>query len=252
MQVTHDEGSPPTLPVPGIGDHATASTLYSAVVTGLYRRERTGLGSHVSTSLIAEGAWAAATWIEGALHGAMFYGPHNRKRPPNALLNPYRTLDDRWLLLVSVQQKDWLGFVKAMGMPELLTDPRFVDGHARAHNAAALVEILDPVFGGEPLAYWKKVLDAGRVIYGVVQVAEEIVRDPQMLENEILMPVSDPAIGATHTVNSPVQVAGVRKVTPSRAPRLGEHSADVLGNLGYDAAQAAQLAADGVVSGESA
>lgn len=252
MQVTHDEDSPPTLPIPGIGDHATASTLYSAIVTGLYRRERTGLGSHVSTSLIAEGAWAAATWIEGALHGAKFFGQHNRKRPPNALLNPYRTADNRWLLLVAAQKKDWPGFAKAMGMPELLDDPRFVDGPTRAHNAAALVEILDPVFGAEPLAHWKKTLDAGRVIYGVVQVAEEIIRDPQMLENEILAPVSDPSIGATHTVNSPVQVAGVRKVVPSRAPRLGEHSAEVLVELGYAPEQVAQLAAAGVVRNESA
>jgi crotonobetainyl-CoA:carnitine CoA-transferase CaiB-like acyl-CoA transferase len=249
--VTHDEGSPPTLPVPGIGDHATASTLYSAIVTGLYRRERTGKGSHVGTSLIAEGAWAAATWIEGALHGAKFFGPHNRKRPPNALLNPYRTSDDRWLLLVAVQQKDWPGFANAMGLSNLLNDPRFGDGHARARNASALVEILDPVFGGEPLAHWKTILDAGRVIYGVVQVAEEIIRDPQMLENEILAPVDDPSIGASHTVNSPVQVAGVRKVRPSRAPRLGEHSADVLCDLGYDAARAAALIAAGVVRSES-
>jgi crotonobetainyl-CoA:carnitine CoA-transferase CaiB-like acyl-CoA transferase len=68
----------------------------------------------------------------------------------------------------------------------------------------------------------------------------------------ILAPIHDPSIGATHTVNSPVQVAGARKVTPSRAPRLGEHSENVLGDLGYDAAQVAQLAADGVVRGESA
>ncbi|MFI5179646.1 MAG: CoA transferase [Vicinamibacterales bacterium] len=203
MQVTHDENSPPTLPVPGIGDHATASTLYSAIVTGSFRRKRTGMGGHVSTSLIAEGAWAAATWIEGALHDAKFFSQHNRKRPPNALLNPYRTVDDRWLLHVAAQEKDWPVFVKAMRMPELLNDPRFADGNARARNAAALVEVLDPVFGAEPLAYWKKTLDAGRVIYGVVQVAEEIVRDPQMLENEILVPINDPSISATHTANSP-------------------------------------------------
>ena len=252
MQVTHDEDSPPTLPIPGIGDHATASTLYSAIVTGLYRRERTGLGSHVGTSLIAEGAWAAATWIEGALHGAKFYGQHNRRRPPNALLNPYRTADDRWLLLVAAQQKDWPGFAKAMGLLELLDDPRFVDAAARARHAAALVDILDPVFAAEPLAHWKKVLDQGRVIYGVVQVAEEIVNDPQMLENEILAPIHDPSIGATHTVNSPVQIEGVRKVSPSRAPRLGEHSTEVLCELGFEPERVAEFAAAGVVRDGSA
>ncbi|MHA6203550.1 CaiB/BaiF CoA transferase family protein [Dyella soli] len=233
MQVTHDEDSPPTLPIPGIGDHATASTLYSAIVTGLYRREKTGQGGHVGTSLIAEGTWAAATWIEGGLNGAKFFGQHNRKRPPNALLNPYRTADQRWLLLVAAQRKDWPGFLAAIGMPELEHDPRFADAKLRGQNATALVDILDPLFASQPLAHWKSVLDAGRVIYSVVQIAEEIIHDPQMHANKIFVPLDDPSIGATHTVSSPIHVAGVDKVPPRRAPALGEHSADVLRELGF-------------------
>ena len=252
MQVTHDAGSPPTLPIPGIGDHATASTLYSAIVTGLYRREKTGLGSHVSTSLIAEGAWAAAAWIEGALNGASFYGQHDRVRPPNALLNPYRTSDDRWLLLVAAQTKDWPGFVKAMNLPALLDDPRFLDAKQRAANAAALVALLDPVFASMPLGHWKKTLDEGRVIYGVVQIADEIIHDPQMLANGILVPLADDPTGSMRTVNSPVQVDGAPKVAPNRAPRLGEHSLDVLRELAFQDADIERLCAAGAVSPESA
>ncbi|NPT56877.1 CaiB/BaiF CoA transferase family protein [Paraburkholderia elongata] len=248
MAVTHDEDSPPTLPIVGIGDHATASTLYSAIVTGLYRRERTGKGSHVSTSLIAEGAWAAAAWIEGALNGATFFSQHNRKRPPNALMNPYCTSDNRWLLLVAVQEKDWPGFVAAMGLPELLQDPRFADAKLRAQNAAALVEVLDPIFASKPLQHWRQVLDAGRVIFGVVQIADEIVNDPQMHENQILVPLAEPTAGVTHTVNSPVQVAGVQKVKPGRAPRLGEHSAEVLRELGFTADEIDKFCSTGAVS----
>ena len=252
MQITHDAGSPPTLPIPGIGDHATASTLYSAIVTGLYRREKTGLGGHVSTSLIAEGAWAAAAWIEGALNGARFYGQHDRLRPPNALLNPYRTSDDRWLLLVAVQGKDWPGFVKAMSLPALLDDPRFSDPKLRAANAADLVAILDPVFASQPLAHWKKTLDDGRVIFGVVQIADEIIHDPQMLANGILVPLADDATGATRTVNSPVQVEGVSKVAPRRAPRLGEHSLDILRELAFKDDDIDRLCAAGAVTPEAA
>jgi formyl-CoA transferase len=248
MQVTHDEDSPPTLPIPGIGDHATASTLYSAIVTGLYRREKTGLGSHVTTSLIAEGAWAAAAWIEGGLNGARFYSQHNRKSPPNALLNPYRTADDRWLLLVAAQQKDWPGFVKAMQMPELETDPRFADGKLRIQNAAALVAVLDPVFASQPLAHWKSVLDAGRVIFGVVQIAEEIIDDPQMHENGVFLPIEDPDIGARYTVGSPMQMVGMPKTTPRRAPRLGEQSQAVLQDLGFSAQEIEQLTAGGTIT----
>jgi formyl-CoA transferase len=250
MQVTHDEGSPPTLPIPGIGDHATASTLYSAIVTGLYRREKTGQGCHVTTSLIAEGAWAAAAWIEGGLNGARFYSQHNRKTPPNALLNPYRTADNRWLLLVAAQEKDWPGFVKAINMPQLLTDPRFADKKLRVMNAAALVAALDPLFESKPLAFWKKTLDDARVIFGVVQIAEEIINDPQMHENGVFAPLAADT-GGKYTVNSPIQVAGIDKVLARKAPALGQHTVEVLSEMGFSAAEIGNLLSQGTIAGPS-
>jgi formyl-CoA transferase len=241
MEVTHDADSPPTLPIPGIGDNATAVTLYAAIVTALYRRERTGKGGHASTSLIAEGAWAASTWIEGALHGARFAEQHDRKRPANALLNPYQTADKRWLLLVAAQEKDWPGFVQAMQMPELLADPRFATKHLRVANAAGLVDMLDPVFAGAPLDHWRSTLDQGRVIFGVVQTFDEIIRDPQMLANEILVPMTGVDGEPTHTVDSP-------KVPPRLAPELGQHSTDVLTDMAYSPEEIADLLASGAVA----
>jgi len=233
MQVTHDAGSPPTLPIPGIGDHATATTLYAAIVTALYQRERTGKGSHVSTSLLANGIWGAAAWVEGGLNGGHFFPQHDRKNPPNALLNPYQTSDERWILLVAAQRKDWPGFAKAIGKPELLEDPRFADGK-RESNAAALVEILDPMFASQTLAYWKKLLTEARVIFGVVQVAREIINDPQLEANEIVVPLEVPHAASRRTVSNPIQIFGAEKVKHSVAPKLGEHGSDVLKELGFN------------------
>jgi formyl-CoA transferase len=248
MDVTHDADSPPTLPIPGIGDHATAVTLYSAIVTALYRRTLTGKGGHVTTSLIAEGAWAAATWIEGALHGAKFVEQHDRKRPANALLNPYRSADGRWLLLVAAQEKDWPGFAKAMNLPQLLVDPRFADGTLRAENAGALVALLDPVFAQHPLSHWIEVLDGGRVIYGVVQTLDEVVKDPQMLANDVLVPLVARKGLASHTVNSPLTLVDVQKVAPGPAPDLGEHSLGVLAELSFSDAEVKAMLINGVIS----
>lgn len=248
MQVTHDAGSPPTLPIPGIGDHATATTLYAAIVTALYARASSGKGSHVSTSLIANGIWAAGTWVEGGLNGAHFFPQHDRKSPPNALLNPYQTSDNRWILLVAAQHKDWPGFAKAIGMPQLIEDPRFADDHRRAENAAQLVDILDPLFASQALAHWKDVLSASRVIFGVVQVATEIINDPQLAANEIVVPLDMPGKGATRTVSSPMQIVGSPKIRPTVAPQLGEHGAGILKDLGFDDAEIARLHDAGAVT----
>jgi crotonobetainyl-CoA:carnitine CoA-transferase CaiB-like acyl-CoA transferase len=248
MQVTHDAGSPPTLPIPGIGDHATATTLYAAIVTALYARATSGKGSHVSTSLIANGIWAAGTWVEGGLNGGHFFPQHDRKSPPNALLNPYQTSDNRWILLVAAQRKDWPGFAKAIGMPELIEDSRFSDERLRAANAAQLVDVLDPLFASQTLAHWKDVLSAGRVIFGVVQVATEIINDPQLAANEIVVPLNVPGKGATRTVSSPMQILEFPKIKPTVAPQLGEHGAGILKDLGFDDAEIARLHDAGAVT----
>ncbi|ABO57538.1 CoA transferase [Burkholderia vietnamiensis] len=249
MEVTRDGDSPPAVPIPGIGDHATASTLFSAIVTGLYHREKTGKGSRVSTSLIAEGAWASALWTEGALNGAKFYGAHTRNAPLNALFNPYRTADNRWLLLMLLQaNKEFPGLCKAMDLPSLLEDPRFADSEGRTKHATELVGILDKAFAGHSLEYWKKTFDEARVIYGVVQVADEVVKDEQMYANEVFVPLGEAGEKTTYTVNSPMQISGVDKVKPRRAPDLGEHSRDVLATLGYDANEIERLINDKVVA----
>jgi len=154
MQFTRNAGSPPAVPVPGIGDHATAISLYAGIVTALYRRERTGKGCNVSTSLIANGAWATAAWLQAALSGAKFSGEIDRANPANALAGAsYQTSDQRWILLAFADEdKSWPPFVKAMGRASFTSDPRFADAKSRHANAAFLVAELDRLFAAQPLA----------------------------------------------------------------------------------------------------
>jgi formyl-CoA transferase len=152
MQFTRDASSPPAVPVPGIGDHGTAISLYAGIVTGLYRRERSGKGCNVSTSLIANGAWAVATWLQAGLFGAKFSGEIDRKNPPSALTGgSYRTSDNRWLLLAFVEEeKNWPVFAKAIERADLLTDPRFASSKSRNANSGILVAEFDRMFGAQP------------------------------------------------------------------------------------------------------
>jgi formyl-CoA transferase len=246
LSLTRDAGAPPTLPVPGSGDHATAVGLYSAIVTGLYRRERTGKGSYVTTSLIAEGVWSCAMSVQAALSDATFFPLHDRKNPPNAIFNVYQTSDNSWFLIV-VQAKDWPALAAGIGRPDLLLDARFTDDAKRAANAAQLTEILDEVFTAQPLAHWREALDHAHITYGVVRSPSEVITDPQLLENEIIVPLAGAGNHLKFTVSSPLQVHDVPKVPAKRAPEIGEHNEEVLQELGFDAGEIDALRASGAV-----
>ena len=235
MQYTRDASAPPAVPVPGIGDHATAISLYAAIVTGLYRRERTGKGGNVSTSLIANGAWATATWLQAALDGAKFSGEIDRNHPPSAIVGAsYQTSDKRWLLLAFIEEaKNWPVFAKAIGREDLLADSRFADTKTRNQHATDLVAELDRSFSQQPLQYWKTLLDAQTLPYGVVQIPEDILTDPQLWANNIIIPVDDGGKKPRYTVDSPFTVNDTEKVKPRIAPEVGEHSGQILQELGY-------------------
>src|SRR5262249_54412899 len=137
LSLTRDSGAPPTMPLAGSGDHATALGVYSAIVTALYRRERTGKGSYVTTSLLASGVWASGIAIQGVLCDAPFFPLHDRKNPPNPIFNVYRAADGNWFLIVTESSR-WPALAAGIGRPDLMSDRRFSDPEKLAANSAQL------------------------------------------------------------------------------------------------------------------
>ena len=217
LSMTRDAGAPPTWPVAGSGDNATAVGLYSAIVTALYRRERTGKGSYVTTSLLAEGVWSASVSIQAALCDAKFFAPHDRKNPANAALNVYRAADGTWFVLIVTPDK-LAAVAKAIGRADLLTDPRFSDPAKLVANMPQLTAILDEVFGAQPMAHWYEVFNGVHVTFGVVRGPQEVINDPQLRANDIVVPLEGAGGKLTSTISSPIQVHGVAKVPARRAP----------------------------------
>ena len=248
LSMTRDAGAPPTWPVAGSGDNATAVGLYAAIATALYRRERTGKGSYVTTSLLAEGVWSASVFIQAALCEANFFGLHDRTHPANAALNVYQASDGTWFLLVVTPDK-LATVAKAIGREDLLTDPRFSDPAKLTQNMAQLTAILDELFGSQPMAHWYEVFDGVHVTFGVVRGPQEVVTDPQLRLNDIVVPLEGAGGNLTSTISSPIQVHGVSKVSAKRAPELGEHNEEILQELGFDAKQIDSFLESGVVSG---
>ena len=246
LSMTRDAGAPPTWPVGGSGDSATAVGLYAAIVTALYRRERTGKGSYVTTSLLAEGVWSASVSIQAALGGAKFSPPHDRRNPANAALNVYRAADATWFVLI-IEHGKLEALLKAIGRADLLTDPRFADPAKLAANMPQLTAIFDEVFGAQPMAHWYEIFAGLNVTFGAVRGPQEVVNDPQLRANDIVVPLEGAGNTLTPTVSSPFQVHGVSKVPARRAPEIGEHNEEILTELGFDTKAIEGLHASGAV-----
>jgi formyl-CoA transferase len=213
-------------------DGWTAVCIYAAIVTALYRRERSGEGSYVTTSLLAAGIWSASVFIQAALCGANFYGLHDRAHPANAALNVYRSSDGTWFVLVVTPDKV-SAVLKALGREDILTDPRFSNPAQLEQNRPQLTAMLDEIFGSQPMSHWYEVLNGVHVTFGAVCEPQEVVNDPQLRANEIIVPLEGAGEKLTSTISSPIQVHGVTKLPARRAPRIGEHNDEVLKELGF-------------------
>ncbi len=243
--VRANDGLEPARSMPGMGDHPSATGLYAAIVTALYRREKTGQGGLVQSSLLQNGLWANACAVQTRLFGE--HVPHRptREEVPNALANHYRTGDNRWFIMALYnEQRQLRGFLAAIGREELANDPRFATDAARKQNARALVKVLDEVFATRTLAEWRTILDGVGVTFGIVGKVDEVLGDAQMVHSGALVPFAD---GDGLTVSAPFHIEGVAKIAPQRAPSVGQHNDSVLAEAGYSTDQIGQLRALGVL-----
>jgi crotonobetainyl-CoA:carnitine CoA-transferase CaiB-like acyl-CoA transferase len=246
MDVVRPEAeATPARSVAGMGDHPSAVSLYAAIVTALYRREHTGKGGQVTTSLMANGVWSNGYFVQAKLCGASIEPRPPREHAFNALTNHYRCSDGRWLILSLLNEdRQWPVLVGCLGRPDLLDDPLFATRPARHANARALIAFLDEVFATRDLTQWRSILDAAGLIFGVVATLDDIAADEQMHVNDVLVQFEDDAM---LTINSPLWVEGADKVQPRRPPALGEHSDEILRAAGYDDAAIQKLRMVGVV-----
>jgi crotonobetainyl-CoA:carnitine CoA-transferase CaiB-like acyl-CoA transferase len=235
----------PARSVPGMGDHPSATGLYAAIVTALYRREKTGTGGIVQSSLLQNGLWANACFVQSRLCGEHVAHRAPRASAPNPLANHYRCRDGRWFIMALFnEQRQLHGFLDAIGCTHLADDARFATSAARKENAAALVAILDEVFAQRDLPEWRQILLAAGVTFGAVHSVDEASEDAQFQQIGALVPFAD---GKGLTISSPFHLDGETKVAPRRAPSVGQHTDEVLRQAGFSAAEVDGLRALGVL-----
>lgn len=242
--VRADAGAPPARSVAGMGDHPAGLALYGAIVTALYRRERTGQGGLVHASLLDTGLWSNGFMVQAALDGARFTPRPPREAAPNALVNLYRAGCGCWFLLALLNEaRQWPALLRLLGNPAWGEEPRFATQALRREHAGALIPLLDAAFAGRGLAEWRPLLDAAGLTFDAVATVQDAAAAEQPRATGAIRP--HPAGG--WTVDSPLHIAGEAKVPPAPPPAPGAATEAILAEQGFTPAEIQGLRAAGIL-----
>lgn len=220
----------------GVADQMGAIMLASGVITALLVRERHGIGQEVDTSHLGSMMAVQGLNLACRLTLGKEFRRSQRSSAPNPLYNHYRCGDDKWICLAMIQaDRYWSDFCKAVGVAELEHDPRFATMKERGKNSTALIRVLDERFAAKSRDEWMATLkEGGDFIYTVVNTVNDLPDDPQMLENEYVVPYEHPAWGPTKVVGVPVRFSKTPGDPRAAAPEFGEHTEQILiDQLGY-------------------
>jgi crotonobetainyl-CoA:carnitine CoA-transferase CaiB-like acyl-CoA transferase len=222
----------PVMQRAAFGDSIGGMTLAGGVAAALFRRERTGEPSVVDVSLLGTAMWVMAPDVVASKLLGIDLPSGDRTQPPNPIVNSYRTRDGRWLFLNMLQpDRYWPDLCRCIGRDDLIADPRFADGRARFEHRAECVRVLDEVFATRTLAEWRTALADAEGVWAPLQTARELPDDAQARANGYLAELTAPGGTSFSLVASPVQFD--EAAPPLRpAPELGQHTEEVLLDLG--------------------
>ncbi len=248
MEFIREPDQTPLPMSPGMGDHCTATALFGCIMTGLYRREKTGEGSFVSTSLAANGVWANGMALQGVVAGNNIGTYRQKKGWPNPFTDAYQCADGDYVVLAVINTaREYPQLAAALDRPQWLDDERFADVPAVMKNRPEFRLALGEAIAQFPFEEVGRRLDQAGVTYSRVQPMADILEDEQMRANSIVVPTDDDGEGYDLTISSPINVAEAPKRAPSRAPDIGADTVAVLREMDVADDEIQALLGSGVV-----
>ena len=247
MSVTGHPGAPPTKIGAPICDLNAGMFAAIGILTAYVNRLRTGTGQHVDTSLL-EGGIAYTFW-----ESAMYFATGEPPGPMGSahrLTAPYQAFEtaDGYINVGAANQANWERLCAAIGRDDLARDPRFARPRDRMDNLGALVSTLEDTFARETTGHWLTALEAAGVPAGPIYTLDEVYADPQVRARDMVVETEHPAAGRVRNIGIPVKLSETPGAFRRPAPALGEHTDEVLRELGVSDARAAALRASGAVA----
>lgn len=241
------DGAYPGVPMPAQGDRGSGISLALGIMMALWNRERTGRGTKISSSLLANGLWANGNAVQGALVGAPLPKRPPPETPRSALANVYATRDHRWIQMTVVKEdQNFPDLARALDLPQIIADSRFKDTASRRANGTALAAILRDALSALDFEDMRARLKSAAVPFAEIKTAADAAADIQAVHAGAIVETANPQMPRTIAV--PFQLADAPLPPPKPAPALGAHSREVLAQAGLDEAEITALAKAGAIA----
>ncbi len=241
-------GAMPPMQPHATGDQTSSGYIAGAVSTTLFAREKTGKGQKVNLSLYHNAVWCLAWEVQAALSTGTEIQWRHQNRVRNPLWNIYQTKEGRWLQLACLQtDRDWYPFCEAIEREDLKQDPRFDSHQKREENNKVLISIINEAISKKTLEEWKGIFGRHDIIYEKAQSITELVKDPQAVESEFFAEFKHPSGKDMKLVNSFAKFSETPASIRGAAPEFGQHTEEVILELGYNWEDIANLKEQGVI-----
>jgi crotonobetainyl-CoA:carnitine CoA-transferase CaiB-like acyl-CoA transferase len=245
ISVTGEEGAPAKAGVP-LSDLCAGLFAAYGILCALEYRERTGEGQLVDTSLL-EAAMALTVW-----EATEYWVTGNAPKPlgsAHRLTAPYQAVRaaDGYFTVGANNDKLFEALCRAIARPDLLEEPRFATRGLRMDNRAALIEAIEKTTAAEARAHWLARLDREGVPSGPINNYAEALLDPHAVARQMVVDLMHPGAGPIKALGLPVKLSETPGAVDRPAPLLGQHTAEILTELGYTDAEQRALAATGTI-----